>query len=351
MSGQYSSAPELTLGDACAILRLRFGATDRDVKAAYRRLSLKFHPDKRPGDPKATSRFQIIVAAYEMILHHIIRLADLDFWMLHCSTAEHSIYAIDEDFKADDPDVEESTNEVGRPANGGSLQYFYRPETQYSREHDTEHYQYRHANSHQYTNGPNRPSNSRFDSQSSRAYNGQRFRYYWPHYQIRYMGNRPYGNPHNGAYSHGRANQNTHARNRPYTSGSHSQPSNDTAPWQGNNRNGADNPGFAGQNTRPQSRPNTFRPGSHFHNDEHSRQRSNRDSPYNHVYTNQNTHAQSQPFAHDLGSHDSTQHGSRHSGREDSAERRPAADVEVDALNETIRRMTAHLERENWRQF
>lgn len=42
-------------------------ATDDDIKKAYRRLAVKYHPDKNPGDTVAEEQFKKIAEAYEVI--------------------------------------------------------------------------------------------------------------------------------------------------------------------------------------------------------------------------------------------------------------------------------------------
>lgn len=42
-------------------------ATQEEIKRAYRQLSLKLHPDKNPGDSEASSKFQRISEAYEVL--------------------------------------------------------------------------------------------------------------------------------------------------------------------------------------------------------------------------------------------------------------------------------------------
>lgn len=53
--------------DLYAILGLSRSASAEDVKAAYRRLSKEWHPDKHKGDPKAEQRFKEINEAYEVL--------------------------------------------------------------------------------------------------------------------------------------------------------------------------------------------------------------------------------------------------------------------------------------------
>lgn len=49
------------------ILGLKPSATTEDIKKAYRKLSLKFHPDKNDGDEFFTERFKEIQEAYSVL--------------------------------------------------------------------------------------------------------------------------------------------------------------------------------------------------------------------------------------------------------------------------------------------
>ncbi|CAE8634637.1 unnamed protein product [Polarella glacialis] len=55
-----------TLSD-WAVLRLAPGASREEVRAQFKRLTATEHPDKRPGDTAATSRFQRILLAYQQL--------------------------------------------------------------------------------------------------------------------------------------------------------------------------------------------------------------------------------------------------------------------------------------------
>jgi molecular chaperone DnaJ len=50
------------------VLGLPHGATESDIKRAYRRLARRFHPDINPGDRVAEARFRQILEAYETLI-------------------------------------------------------------------------------------------------------------------------------------------------------------------------------------------------------------------------------------------------------------------------------------------
>jgi len=49
------------------ILGLTRSATDGDIKKFYRKLSLKHHPEKNPGDQNATDKFMQVAEAYDVL--------------------------------------------------------------------------------------------------------------------------------------------------------------------------------------------------------------------------------------------------------------------------------------------
>jgi molecular chaperone DnaJ len=53
--------------DFYAVLGIARGATDDDIKRAYRRLAREHHPDANPDDPGAEERFKEIQLAYEVL--------------------------------------------------------------------------------------------------------------------------------------------------------------------------------------------------------------------------------------------------------------------------------------------
>lgn len=54
--------------DFYVVLGVRHGATESEIKRAYRRLARRFHPDINPGDRAAEARFRQIVDAYETLM-------------------------------------------------------------------------------------------------------------------------------------------------------------------------------------------------------------------------------------------------------------------------------------------
>ena len=49
------------------VLGVERGASEADLKKAYRRLAMKFHPDRNSDDPKAEEKFKEATEAYEIL--------------------------------------------------------------------------------------------------------------------------------------------------------------------------------------------------------------------------------------------------------------------------------------------
>src|SRR5215510_10031483 len=54
--------------DLYIVLGVQQGATESEIKRAYRRLARRFHPDINPGDQTAAARFRQILEAYETLI-------------------------------------------------------------------------------------------------------------------------------------------------------------------------------------------------------------------------------------------------------------------------------------------
>lgn len=69
-----SKAPEgIKQFDPFEILGIPTEATDKEIKSAFRKMSLKFHPDKNPGDNIAAGRFIQVSKAYEALTSEVAR--------------------------------------------------------------------------------------------------------------------------------------------------------------------------------------------------------------------------------------------------------------------------------------
>jgi len=53
--------------DYYQILGLNRNASEDEIKRAYRKLALKYHPDHNPGDPKSEERFKEIGEAHAVL--------------------------------------------------------------------------------------------------------------------------------------------------------------------------------------------------------------------------------------------------------------------------------------------
>lgn len=53
--------------DYYAILEVNRNSTSEEIKKSYRKLALKYHPDKNPGDPVAEAKFKDIAEAYDVL--------------------------------------------------------------------------------------------------------------------------------------------------------------------------------------------------------------------------------------------------------------------------------------------
>jgi molecular chaperone DnaJ len=56
-----------TTRDYYEILSVEKTADGEEIKRAYRRLAMKYHPDRNPNDPEAETKFKECAEAYEVL--------------------------------------------------------------------------------------------------------------------------------------------------------------------------------------------------------------------------------------------------------------------------------------------
>jgi len=66
--------------DYYELLELDRDASQEQIRKSYRRLALKYHPDRNPGDPKAEENFKKIAEAYGVLIDPVKR-SEYDQWL------------------------------------------------------------------------------------------------------------------------------------------------------------------------------------------------------------------------------------------------------------------------------
>ncbi len=66
--------------DYYKLLEVDRDASDEQIRKSYRRLALKYHPDRNPGDPKAEEHFKEIAEAYGVLIDPLKR-SEYDQWL------------------------------------------------------------------------------------------------------------------------------------------------------------------------------------------------------------------------------------------------------------------------------
>lgn len=70
------------------ILGISKGATSAEIKKAYRKKAIEFHPDKNPGDKNAEANFKKAAEAYEVLGNEEKEHNTINLVMLHLKEAE-----------------------------------------------------------------------------------------------------------------------------------------------------------------------------------------------------------------------------------------------------------------------
>lgn len=67
IASSIQSGGEVNSFDPFTILEISSGADMKVIKKAYKKMSLKWHPDKNPNNPAAEAKFMMIAKAYEAL--------------------------------------------------------------------------------------------------------------------------------------------------------------------------------------------------------------------------------------------------------------------------------------------
>src|SRR5947209_9965984 len=64
----FSMSKTMTKRDYYEILEVSRTATSEEIKRSYRKLAVKYHPDKNPGDHTAEEKFKELAEAYDVLI-------------------------------------------------------------------------------------------------------------------------------------------------------------------------------------------------------------------------------------------------------------------------------------------
>lgn len=105
--------------DFYSILEVKPNATDDEIKKSYRKLALKYHPDKNPGDNVAEETFKKVAAAYD-ILGDPIKRKEYDAKFIRSSSRGTSFEEWVNDFRSNSGFRHSKSKKSYQGYNGGS---------------------------------------------------------------------------------------------------------------------------------------------------------------------------------------------------------------------------------------
>ena len=82
--------------DYYEVLGLQRGASKDEIKKAYRKLALKYHPDKNPGNAEAEAKFKEASEAADVLLNEEKR-SRYDQSVMMVSMAKEALVALDKE--------------------------------------------------------------------------------------------------------------------------------------------------------------------------------------------------------------------------------------------------------------
>ena len=80
--------------DYYEVLGVEKTATEAEIKSAYKKLAIKYHPDRNPDNPEAEAKFKEAAEAYE-VLHDPQAVLDSQILMTYSLLSETSSEAED----------------------------------------------------------------------------------------------------------------------------------------------------------------------------------------------------------------------------------------------------------------
>lgn len=66
--------------DFYSVLGIKPGVSEQEIKKAYRKLALKYHPDRNPGDKESEKKFKDVQQAYESLKNQKSQQPPQGFW-------------------------------------------------------------------------------------------------------------------------------------------------------------------------------------------------------------------------------------------------------------------------------